>query len=708
MQQQRVYLDHPTGYLQSNFVRLHKSLSPPASHDSSPPTSPFEWILPSPSSSLPSELPSLDAVLLDLTDPSRSQAVLDQLTAISSATIDRPLLVIALSSYLSSAAPTTARRVVKEGGYQQRKAPPSCGWLKTLETAVLGLAREEVTVRVVAAGVVYGEGEEALLPLFRAAWLSEPLQLVGKGDNAVPSIHIRDLTSFILHCLTSPPEPTYLYAASPNSTTQAELITAIAARLGSGRVEPIDLATAALSPSFPGPLLTALTADVKLDAEYLKSVEMDWVCREGFVEAVGRCAEEFVQRRGARPVRVWVTGPPCSGRSHWSRRIGVRYHLPVLSLGEMVDEARCRGDALTAEINLELKEAEEKAALHAKEAAKKAPAKKAGKAEAAAEPVRVRLGVATLTKVVKRRMQEDSRVRNQGYVLDGYPRTREEAETLFIDPLPPPAAEAEEEAALPEEKEPESEAEQSAAEDGEAAAEAPPASAPTPRLNAATAPVSIVALQASEASCSTSLQRLTYAELIPGHNDEEGLKRRWRMWEEGQKDGQSAVELLSSAHVDVLELSEEAVQGGDERAWQLLSLYLLKGGKRENFHPTPAEARQEEEARQAEAARLQAEEEQREAERLATEQRLAVEKAASEEQRRRRVTAEEAELVEAASAPLRAYLLQHVMPALMDGLLEVVQTQPEDPVDYLAEWLYRRAMHQQATDTARTPATLTS
>ena len=217
-------------------------------------------------SSLASELPSLDAVVLDLTDPTRSQSVLDDLTTLSSSPSERPLLIVGLSSYLASAAPTTSRRALKEANFQQRKAPASLAGLKALETAVLGLAREGVTVRVVAAGVVYGEGEEALLPLFRAAWLSEALQVVGKGDNSVPTIHVRDLSTFILHVLTSPPDPTYLYAASPTSTTQAELISAIATRLGTGAVEPIDLATAALSPSFPAPLLTALTADVKVDA----------------------------------------------------------------------------------------------------------------------------------------------------------------------------------------------------------------------------------------------------------------------------------------------------------------------------------------------------------------------------------------------------------------------------------------------------------
>ena len=699
---QRIYLDNPASYVQAALVRAQAALftesSDTSEASSSPASSSIEWVTPTSSpDSFAAVLPSLDAVIIDLTDSIREQSVLSALTAISSATLDRPLLVLGLSSFLSSCA-AASKRALKESGYQQRRAPAQFAALKTLESAALGLANDGVTVRIVAPGVVYGEGEDLLLPLLRAAWMGEALPLVGKGDNAVPAIHVKDLCTFLLTVIASPPDASYLYASEPASTTQADLVTAISTRLGTGSVEGVDLATASLSSTTPAPLLAALTADVRLDSETLRSAEMEWSAKDGFVASVGRVVEEFVRTRRAEPVRVWVTGPPCSGKSRWSRAIAARYHLPVLSISELIEDARTRGDDVTAEIDAELKDAEDKAAALAKDAAKKPSAKRAtvtGKVDAVAEAPRALLSVAVLTKLVKRRMAE-SQVRNQGYVLDGYPRTKEEAEALFVEAAPT-AEEAEAETTEADEPTEEKEA----AAEGEGAADAVPAEAAAAaiRLNTATAPASIIAIQASEAFAGSWLQRLSYAELQPGHNDEEGLKRRWSHWEQTQKSGQSAVELLASC-VDVLELSEAVVQGED-RAWQLLLVYLTKGGKRENFHPTPAEAKAEAEARLAEEARQHAEEEQMEVERAAAEQRRAAEKAAAEEERRRRVSAEEAALVEAASAPLRAYLLQHVMPVLMDGLMEVVHTQPEDPVDFLAEWLYRRATLTEDTEALR-------
>ncbi len=53
------------------------------------------------------------------------------------------------------------------------------------------------------------------------------------------------------------------------------------------------------------------------------------------------------------------------------------------------------------------------------------------------------------------------------------------------------------------------------------------------------------------------------------------------------------------------------------------------------------------------------------------------------------VRREEVELLEVQSQPLRNYLMQHVLPTLSTGLIECVRARPEDPIDFLAEFLFR-------------------
>ena len=49
---------------------------------------------------------------------------------------------------------------------------------------------------------------------------------------------------------------------------------------------------------------------------------------------------------------------------------------------------------------------------------------------------------------------------------------------------------------------------------------------------------------------------------------------------------------------------------------------------------------------------------------------------------------QEEEMMEVQSVPLRNYLMKHVMPTLTQGLIECCKVRPDDPVDYLAEYLF--------------------
>lgn len=41
--------------------------------------------------------------------------------------------------------------------------------------------------------------------------------------------------------------------------------------------------------------------------------------------------------------------------------------------------------------------------------------------------------------------------------------------------------------------------------------------------------------------------------------------------------------------------------------------------------------------------------------------------------------------------PFRNYLLEYVVPELNDGLVEVSNFLPDDPVDFLAEYLFKKS-----------------
>ena len=57
---------------------------------------------------------------------------------------------------------------------------------------------------VVAAGVLYGEGENMCHSFFKSAWHGDQpgLKIFGDGQNVIPTIHVKDLARLVKDCHT--------------------------------------------------------------------------------------------------------------------------------------------------------------------------------------------------------------------------------------------------------------------------------------------------------------------------------------------------------------------------------------------------------------------------------------------------------------------------------------------------------------------------
>lgn len=103
----------------------------------------------------------------------------------------------------------------------------------------------------------------------------------------------------------------------------------------------------------------------------------------------------------------------------------------------------------------------------------------------------------------------------------------------------------------------------------------------------------------------------------------------------------------------------------------------------------PERPRLEREAREKAAAEAKAAA--AEAKRLAEEDASRAEreaKAAKDAENLARLREEERQALLLRSKPMRTYLMENVLPTLTKGLQEVAQVRPDDPIDYLAEYLF--------------------
>jgi adenylate kinase len=74
------------------------------------------------------------------------------------------------------------------------------------------------------------------------------------------------------------------------------------------------------------------------------------------------------------------------------------------------------------------------------------------------------------------------------------------------------------------------------------------------------------------------------------------------------------------------------------------------------------------------------------------EQVLKKQKEAATKQRLAQLRSKQKEDLDNGSQQIRQYLLDNLVPILTDGLLDICKRQPGDPVDSLAEYLFKRSL----------------
>jgi hypothetical protein len=123
----------------------------------------------------------------------------------------------------------------------------------------------------------------------------------------------------------------------------------------------------------------------------------------GLVSHFAAVRDEFVESQNLQPIKIVISGPPCSGKSALASHLSKQYNLTVLSQADLLASAATADAQLAAAVS---------AALGAK-------------------------GSGTLSANLKAQLCRHAlavpHIRNRGYILDGFPETLLEARELFTD-----------------------------------------------------------------------------------------------------------------------------------------------------------------------------------------------------------------------------------------------------------------------------------
>jgi len=509
---------------------------------------------------------------------------------------------------------------------------------------------------------------------FRAAWLQNPekLQYIGKGDNLIPTIHVIDLARLVKRVIEKLPPVNYILAIDKTKRPkQKGIVEAISKGIGTGLTESVELKNVIdqqwseylninlkMKPSivFKDDEPSEDAEDPEAERERLR---FKWHCEEGLSTNITKLNIEFNTFRGLKPVKIFTAGPPASGKTFYTKKLAEFYNIPHIHIQAAVNEAKQLQNEFGEEIRTKIEEIKDQM-VEEQEAQKKG--KKKGEVIERDNLV-ARLPDEILYKIFQWKLTQNAS-RNRGYVLDGYPRKYVEAQNLFLEPKGSEENENQENVDFEKYD-----------------------------LNTKIAPTSIIILKAEDAFLKQRVKELPEDKVTGTHFTEEGMNKRVKAYRDinnTEAGHPSVFDLFKERGINVF--VEEALKN-EKPLFESMKIYVERNGKPFNYMTFEHQDEQKriEEAKQKERdnksnkdlTKLKEEE---------LEKDLRGQKEQFTKQRVSAIQEQERDLLDTRSQPIRQYLMDNVVPILTQGLIEVCKTLPEDPVDFLAEYLFKKSL----------------
>ncbi|NXI46088.1 KAD7 kinase, partial [Galbula dea] len=546
--------------------------------------------------------------------------------------------------------------------YRRRKSHPNFTDHINAEKLIIKLGKtnkHKFSTYVVASGHQYGAGEGVFHYFFKMGWLSETsaIPVFGDGNNFIPTIHVVDLAAVLQNIADHRPRSHYILAVDVSMHTLQELIRCISKNVGPGKIEKIPTGNAFLSKDLTQMHLDMLLVNLRMESVFLKETfNIKWVAQEGLVENIEKIVKEYKESRGLLPLKVCIHGPPGAGKSTIAEELCKHYKIHYIKINDVISEKIAKLEKIVAptepdsdSVGEEGEDGEEEEDKNVEEAQELLDTIKESMEQNAGH-----LDDQYVIKLVNEKLKSMP-CRNQGYVLDGFPETYDQAKDLFN-------LESEDDEEI---------------------------KGKIPKYDKLIAPEFVISLTASDEFLINRIINLPEKIVAGTHYTQDRFLQALNLFRKSNTDDTTVLNYFDELEVHPQFIDVAKYEDPENRL--IVRKIIEEIGEPRNYGLTDEEKetleRQAAEERLAKEAEEKAERERKEAEERA-------ERMANWEEwtkHLKEVKRQEQELLEAQSIPLRNYLMKNVMPTLMQGINECCKTRPDDPVDFLAEYLFKNS-----------------
>ena len=67
-------------------------------------------------------------------------------------------------------------------------------------------------------------------------------------------------------------------------------------------------------------------------------LELNWHCKSGMAQNIQLVKDEFAKERKLKPIKIFITGPPCSGKSYFGKQLAEHYNVPHICIGTLLSD----------------------------------------------------------------------------------------------------------------------------------------------------------------------------------------------------------------------------------------------------------------------------------------------------------------------------------------------------------------------------------